>query len=88
MPRRTPDTTDRVGRLTATTADDESADVDRDEPATGLEAPFYQVTPVGRFAEQFGFDCVDCRSLAAPVDEMEQIWCPDRGTRHADDEAG
>lgn len=78
-----PETEERDGHLVATTDDGEEVYVDRDEPQTGREAPFFPAYNDADFEDRYGFYCGNCGSLDVLIDEMSRTECNNCGNVHA-----
>lgn len=78
-----PDTEERDGQLVATTDDGEELYVDRENPETGREAPFFPAYSDPEFEERYGYYCGNCGSLDVQVDEMDRTECTNCGNAHA-----
>jgi len=78
-----PDAEERDGRIVVTTDDGVEKYLDRDEPQTGRDAPFFPAYSDSGFDDQYGFYCGNCGSLDVQVDEMERLECTDCGNAHA-----
>jgi GNAT superfamily N-acetyltransferase len=78
-----PGAEERDGEIVATTDDGEEKYLDREEPQTGREAPFFPAYSDSQFEDRYGFYCGNCGSLDVQVDEMERSECSDCGNAHA-----
>jgi GNAT superfamily N-acetyltransferase/ribosomal protein S27AE len=81
-----PDTEERDGQLVATIDGGEEVYVDREEPETGREAPFFPAYSDNEFEDRYGYYCGNCGSLDVLVDEMDRTECNNCGNAHASKE--
>jgi len=79
-----PDAEERDGRVVVTTDDGDEKYLDREEPQTGREAPFFPAYSDAQFDDRYGFYCGNCGSLDVQVDEMDRSKCTNCGNVHAD----
>lgn len=79
------DETDSAPQGTVET-EDGTVYVDRDEPLSGEDGPFFPVYSDESYEEQYGFYCGNCESLVEAVDSMDRIECGTCGNLNKPDE--
>ena len=70
----------------ATTESGETVFVDKEDPLTGSNGPFYVVYKSKDQEERFGFMCSVCETLDNAMDPMGRIVCNDCGNTRKPDE--
>ena len=65
-----------------TTDDGTTTYLERDEPLSGIEAPFFQLFEDEAREEPYGYFCSNCGSTNVTMDNMGRIECNECGNQH------